>query len=217
MLKRVLHSFPRERLRRLPRPDDAGGCLDADRPVEYEGFGGRKQYRDRLWILLLPERLAELREIPGRSELSKWGPLGAGLAEKHRDHMVCFYQHKNWDVGILQKRVGTMYNDNGSLTYNINGAPLAFPVDQAVTINPFDLTNFFANYTIKNEGWLRGSKIGFAAANNLFDNHNIVGISPATKPTLSAPFVPNAGDIINLLPGRSVMVTLTVGYAPAKR
>jgi len=126
-----------------------------------------------------------------------------------------FYQHKNWDVGILVKRVGTQYDDNGSLAYNISGASLSFPVDQAVTINPFDLTNFFFNYTIKNEGWLRGSKIGFAA-NNLFNNQNIVGITPATKPTITAPFVPAAGDLIQTLPGRSVMVTLTVGYAPKR-
>jgi iron complex outermembrane receptor protein len=88
-------------------------------------------------------------------------------------------------------------------------------VDQAITINPFQITNFFANYTIKNEGWLRGSKIGFAA-NNLFNNQNITGITAATKPTLTAPFVPNAGDLIQTLPGRSVMVSLTVGWAPKR-
>lgn len=126
-----------------------------------------------------------------------------------------FYQHKNWDIGILFKRVGRMYDDNKTLSYNINGAQLAFPVDQAVTIQPFNLTNFFFNYTLKNTGWLRGSKIGFAA-NNIFNNQNIVGITPATKPTVLVPFVPSAGDLINTLPGRSVMVTFTVGYAPRR-
>jgi len=143
------------------------------------------------------------------------GGLWVQNAPKNIETYGLFYQHKNWDVGILEKRVGTQYNDNGSLAYNINGASLSFPVDQAVTINPFDLTNFFFNYTIKNEGWLRGSKIGFAA-NNLFDNKNIVGITPATKPTIIAPFAPAAGDLIQTLPGRSVMVTLTVGYAPKR-
>jgi len=143
------------------------------------------------------------------------GGLWVQDAPKNIETVGGFYQHKNWDVGILQKRVGTMYNDNSSLTYVINGASLKFPVNQAITINPFDLTNFFFNYTIKNEGWLRGSKIGFAA-NNLFNNQNIVGISAATKPTLAVPFAPAAGDLLNTLAGRSVMVTLTVGYAPKR-
>jgi len=126
-----------------------------------------------------------------------------------------FYQHKNWDVGMLHKRVGPMFNDNKTLNYTINGVTLPFPVDQAIRINPFDVTNFFFNYTVKNEGWLRGSKIGFSA-NNLFNNQNIVGITAATKPTLAVPFAPSAGDLINTLPGRSVMVTLTVGLAPKR-
>ena len=54
------------------------------------------------------------------------------------------------------------------------------------------------------------------AANNLFDSHNIVGVTPFTAATASAPFVPNSGDLLNLLPGRSVMVTFTVGYAPRR-
>jgi hypothetical protein len=108
-----------------------------------------------------------------------------------------------------------MYNDNSSLAYLVNGVSLKFPVDQAITINPWNVTNFNFNYTFKSESWLRGSKIGFSA-NNLFNNENIVGITPATKPTLTAPFVPNANDLISTLPGRSVMVSLTVGYAPKR-
>jgi iron complex outermembrane receptor protein len=126
-----------------------------------------------------------------------------------------FYQHKNWDVGILHKRVGRMYNDNKTLTYTIDGNKIPFPVDQAIAIDPFDLTNFNFNYTFKGESLFRGSKIGLSV-NNLFNNQNIVGISAATKPTITAPFVPNAGDLINTLPGRSVMVTLTAGFAPKR-
>ena len=113
------------------------------------------------------------------------------------------------------KRVGTLYNDNATLNYVIDGIKIPFPVDQAVTINPFTVVNVFVNYTIKNESWLRGSKIGLAV-NNLADSHNVVGITPATAPTLTAPFVPNGGDLLNLLPGRSVMATFTVGWAPKR-
>jgi iron complex outermembrane receptor protein len=136
-------------------------------------------------------------------------------APKNVETVGVFYQHRNYDVGLLYKRVGTFYNDNGSLAYLINGISLKFPVDQAITIAPFEVTNFFFNYTIKNDGWLRGSKLGFSV-NNLFNDQNIVGVSPATKATLAVPFAPNANDLINTVPGRSVMVSLTVGYAPKR-
>jgi len=134
---------------------------------------------------------------------------------KNIEAATLLYQHANWDIGLIEKRVGTYYNDNATLTYNINGIKIPYPVDQAITINPFSLTNFFFNYTIKNASWLRGSKIGFSA-NNLFDSHNIVGITPFTAPTTTVAYAPNPGDQLNLLPGRSVMVTLTVGWAPRR-
>jgi iron complex outermembrane receptor protein len=143
------------------------------------------------------------------------GGLWVANAPKNVETAGLFYQHRNWDVGFLHKRVGPMYNDNGTLAYVINGISLKFPVDQAIAINPFDVTNFFFNYTIKNEGWLRGTKIGFST-NNLFNNQNIVGISAATKATLAVPFAPGPNDLINTLPGRSVMISLTVGLAPKR-
>jgi TonB dependent receptor len=81
------------------------------------------------------------------------------------------WQQKNWDVGIFHKRVGSMYNDGtGNINYVINGITVPTPANQAVAINPFDLTNLCINYTIKNSSFLRGSKLGFSV-NNLFDNH----------------------------------------------
>jgi iron complex outermembrane receptor protein len=112
------------------------------------------------------------------------------------------WQRKNWNVGMFHKRIGRMYDDNGSL-------------NQAVRIDPFDLTNIFINYTMKNSSFLQGSKIGFSV-NNLFDNHNIVGIAPANAGTAAVPYTPNGGDLLTLLPGRSAMVSLTVGYAPRR-
>ena len=124
-----------------------------------------------------------------------------------------FWQQKNWDLGILDKRVGRMYNDNGTLPFGSQQIP--YPVDQAAKIDPFSVTNFFVNYTIKNRSWLRGSKLGLAV-NNLLDNHNLVGITPATAATATVPFAPSPNDQLQLLPGRSVMVSLTVGYAPKR-
>jgi iron complex outermembrane receptor protein len=125
------------------------------------------------------------------------------------------WQHGNWDVGLTHKRVGRYYNDNGSLSYKINGITIPFPVDQAITISPFDLTNVFVNYTIKNASWFRGTKIQLAV-NNLANNHNIVGVTPAIAATASVPYVQNSGDLLNLLPGRSITLTFTGGYAPRR-
>jgi len=101
------------------------------------------------------------------------------------------------------------------LNYLFDGVKIPYPVDQAITINPFNLTNLFFNYSFKNASWMRGSKLGFAA-DNLFDSHNVVGITPFTAATSTVAYAPNPGDQLNLLPGRSVMVTLTVGWAPRR-
>jgi iron complex outermembrane receptor protein len=125
------------------------------------------------------------------------------------------WQRRNWDVGFINKRVGQMYNDNGTLNYLINGSKIPYPVNEAIRINSFSLTNVFVNYSVKSSSWLRGSKIGLAV-NNLFDSHNIVGITPFTPATTNLAFAPNPGDQLNLLPGRSIMITLTAGYAPKR-
>jgi len=83
---------------------------------------------------------------------------------------------------MFNKRVGTRYNDNGT-------------INQAVTIEPFNVTNLFFNYTLKGDSFLRGTKIRFAI-NNLLDQHNIVGVVPfSTKSN-----APAAGDQLTLLP-----------------
>ncbi|HXA65942.1 MAG TPA: TonB-dependent receptor [Bryobacteraceae bacterium] len=143
------------------------------------------------------------------------GGLWVANTPKNTEAAGLFWQLRNWDVGIFNKRVGPMYNDNGSLNYLINGISVPYPVDQAISINPFDVTNVFVNYTVKNSSWLRGSKLGLAV-NNLLNSHNVVGVTPFTAATASVPFAPNALDQLNLLPGRSVMVSLTVGYAPKR-
>ena len=125
------------------------------------------------------------------------------------------WQHGNFDMGLVFKRVGRYYNDNSTLSYKINGISIPYPVDQAVTINPFNLTNVFLNYTVKNSSRFRGTKVQLAI-NNLGNNHNIVGITPGVAPTLTASYVQSPLDQLNLLPGRSVTLTITGGYAPKR-
>ncbi len=143
------------------------------------------------------------------------GGLWVANTPKDTEVVGLFWQQKNWDLGFTNKRVGRMYNDNGTLNYLIGGVSIPYPVNQAVRIDPFNVSNVFVNYTIKGSSWLRGSKFR-VAVNNLFDNHNLVGITPFTAATAAVPFAPNGGDQLSLLPGRSVMVSLTVGYAPKR-
>ena len=125
------------------------------------------------------------------------------------------WQHRNWDVGLTYKRIGTYYNDNGSLNYKINGISIPYPVDQAIKIDPFDLTDIFINYTLKGSSHLRGTKIQLAI-NNVANSHNITGVTPAVAATAVAPYVQNSGDLLNLMPGRSITLTITGGWAPRR-
>jgi iron complex outermembrane receptor protein len=103
------------------------------------------------------------------------------------------YNLSQWNVGLFSKRVGQMYNDNGS-------------IHQAVPIDPFNLTNVFVNYTLRGASRLSQSRVRLAV-NNLGDSHAITAVVPANvKSNVAA-----AGDILTLMAGRSVSVSLTVG------
>jgi iron complex outermembrane receptor protein len=130
------------------------------------------------------------------------GGLWVSTTPKNTEAAGLTYQKKGWDFGIFEKRVGTMYNDNSNIKTG--------PINQAITINPFNVVNFFANYTVRGDSWLRGTKVRFAV-NNLFNDHSIVGVNPGT-----ALNTPQPSDILTLLPARSVSVTMTFGYAPKR-
>jgi iron complex outermembrane receptor protein len=113
------------------------------------------------------------------------------------------YHDKHLDLGFFNKRIGTRWGDNGS-------------VHQAVPLDPFSISNLFVNYTLRNGSRFDQSKIKLSL-NNLFDNHDVVSISPANPATSTSPFVPNALDTMQLLPGRSIMVTFQIGFSPKER
>jgi len=128
------------------------------------------------------------------------------------------YQRKNWDLGLFNKRVGTFYQDNGQ--YHNQAA-----------INPFSVTNAFFNYTLRTGGRFDQTKLRLSF-NNLFDQHSIAGESSsgaaltqsisANNTTYTDPFnttgpTPIAGgDNISVLPGRSVMLSVTFGLSPKR-
>ena len=62
---------------------------------------------------------------------------------------------------------------------------------------------------LKEASHSRGTKLRFGVT-NLFDRHNIIGVTPASTKTS----LPQPGDIVALMAGRSVSMTVTFGYAP---
>ncbi|KAA6457896.1 TonB-dependent receptor [Acidobacteria bacterium AB60] len=114
------------------------------------------------------------------------------------------YRDKRFDFGMFNKTVGDRWQDDG-------------PYHQAVPLNPFTMTNVFLNYTVRGGSLFEQSKIKLSV-NNLLDNHDQVSISPANSVTANGvPYTPNAADTIQLLPGRSFMVTFQIGLSPKER
>jgi iron complex outermembrane receptor protein len=122
------------------------------------------------------------------------------------------YQQRNFDLGIFQKEIGPMWNDNKSY-------------HNQVYVAPFDLVNLFLNYTIRNNTRFDQTKIGLSF-NNLFNAENTIGVTPATA---AVPVVVNGvnsaylatttaagGDLLTLTPGRSVMLSVTFGFLPKR-
>lgn len=143
------------------------------------------------------------------------GGLWVANTPRNIEGINFLYQHRNWDMGIIFKRVGQYWQDNGSLSYKINGIAIPYPVNQALAIPAWDLVNCFVNYTVKNQSWFRGTKIQLAV-NNLVNDRALTGITPAVAATTAVPYVPNGGDLLLLQPGRSVSLTITGGWAPKR-
>jgi iron complex outermembrane receptor protein len=112
------------------------------------------------------------------------------------------YERNGWALGANANRVGKMYYDGVDSAKNT--------LHEAYTIDPVVLSNLFVNYTIKSPGsYAKQTKVQFAV-NNLMDSHSITGIAtPTANATSSAP---KATDVLNILPGRSINLTLTVDF-----
>ena len=117
-------------------------------------------------------------------------------APKDTETLGLSYQNSGWDLGLFNKRIGPQWNDNGSK-------------NEAVRIDPFNITNLYLNYTIKGQSRLSQTKVKITV-NNVFDKHYIQGVKPAaTSSNLAAP-----GDLLTLMAARSVSLTLTFGFSP---
>jgi iron complex outermembrane receptor protein len=154
------------------------------------------------------------------SQINVVAPSGLWVANTPSDVETegVTYQHKSWDLGMFNKRVGTLYQDNGS--YHNQG-----------TINPFSVTNAFLNYTLRTGGRFDQTKFRLSF-NNLLDQHSITsdkitGMAltqslTANGTTYTDPFnttgpTPIAGgDNIGVLPGRSIMLSVSFGLSPKR-
>ena len=122
--------------------------------------------------------------------------LAVQNAPKDTETIGLNYSLGSWNTGFYNKRVAGIFNDNGS-------------THEAVAIDPFNITNLFVNYTVNGSSRLAQTKV-WLAVNNVFDQHNITAVSPASTATS----VPAAGDVLTLMAARSVSLTFTIGFSP---
>jgi iron complex outermembrane receptor protein len=129
------------------------------------------------------------------------------------------YQHGPWDAAFFNKRIGPEYQDNAASSGNVI-------YHNQATIDAFNLSNVFLNYTIRSGSRFNGTKLRLSV-NNLFNSHAITGISFAganspvaqniiangttyTDP-INATTGVNGQDNISILAARSIMLTVTFG------
>jgi len=127
--------------------------------------------------------------------LSQW----VALSPNYTVSAGVTYQDKHWAAGFFNKNIGPRYVDNGA-------------VHQATRLDSFWMNNLFFNYKLPTNSFFNGSKIKLSF-NNLFDFHDVVGLAPGVGATAAAPYVQSGSDQLQLLPGRSVMVTFEVAFA----
>jgi iron complex outermembrane receptor protein len=120
------------------------------------------------------------------------------------------YQKHAWDLGVIEKRIGHYYDDNGSY-------------HNQVSIAPYNNVNLFLNYTIrKQSSFFDQSKISFSV-NNVFNSENMTDVYPANSPVpvggsaYLATTAPSPIDQINMTAGRSFMVNFKLGVFPGHR
>ncbi len=127
------------------------------------------------------------------------------------------YQSHGLDLGFYTKRVGEMRVDNGAY-HNQDIIP------------PFDVTSAYLNYTVRNRSIFDQTKFRLSI-NNLLNANNLVsetltgtkntqtipGTSYTDPFTTTAPTAAAAGDTVGFLSGRSVMFSVTFGFAPENR
>jgi iron complex outermembrane receptor protein len=132
------------------------------------------------------------------------------------------YQRRSWDLGFFNKRIGSQWEDNGAYHNQLR-------------VDPFSVANGYINYTIRNDSRFDQTKIRLTF-NNITDSHNetsitaggklvttnlvangLTYVNPFIATTTSSPGYTggvNLADNPTLLPGRSVVLSVTFGFSP---
>jgi iron complex outermembrane receptor protein len=116
------------------------------------------------------------------------------------------YQARGLDLGLVEKRVGDHYNDNGSFHNQVYDAP-------------FNNVNLFFNYTIRKESIFDQSKVSFSI-NNLFNDESTLdvaasnGATPIGASQYLATTTASPLDQLSMTAGRSYMVSFKMGLFP---
>lgn len=138
-------------------------------------------------------------------------PSGIYVADSpsYTQNLALTYQAHGYDLGIIEKRVGDYYDDNGA--YH-NQAYVA----------PNNNVNLFLNYTLRKSSMFDQSKISFSI-NNLFNSESITDVFPYNSAVpignsayyASTPISPL--DQVNLTAGRGFTVSFRLGVFPGHR
>jgi iron complex outermembrane receptor protein len=115
------------------------------------------------------------------------------------------YQQKHFELGIFEKRVGPMWND-----LSLASGAVA---NQVIPISPFNVTNVYLNYTLRNGSRFAQTRFRLSV-NNVFNYEGIIGDQQAANKT--ATFVPGGADLLTLLPGRSITLTISPAFSPGR-
>ena len=156
--------------------------------------------------------------IPGASGVLALNPnyqMQVAGTPSNTEAIGMTYQQKYFDIGLFHKRVGTLWNDSSAASTGVvyQGQTLKVKtLSQVIPISPFNITNLFFNYTVRNGSHFDQTKLRLSF-NNLLDTRNIVGVSQAAKANA---YTPGNADTLSLTPSRSVSFTVTFGYSPKR-
>jgi iron complex outermembrane recepter protein len=119
------------------------------------------------------------------------------------------YNQKHFDFGIFDKRIGPMWND---LTLSTGAV-----ANQVIPINPFSVTNVYFNYVVRNGSRWEATKFRLSV-NNVLNQRGIVGDQQAATfaSQAAAAYVVGNGDLLTLLPGRSITLTISPAFSPKR-
>jgi iron complex outermembrane recepter protein len=138
-------------------------------------------------------------------------PSGLNVADtpSYTQGLGLTYQAHGIDAGLVEKRIGDHYNDNGSY-------------HNQVYVPGFTNLNLFLNYTIRKNSFFDQSKIGIAI-NNLTNKQAITDVIPfnSAAPINGSAYLATTAisplDQLSQTAGRSIMVTFKMGLFPHNR